>query len=111
MRKAPALVLGLLCVALTACKPHPDHGDRGDRGFRHEENHGDGGRRVGLRKACREELEQFCASDQTGRDRKLCLQSHMDKLSADCKTALQERLNRAGHNRNNTNQSNQGGGD
>jgi hypothetical protein len=47
-----------------------------------------------MRKACGADLEKFCVADQKGRDRRMCLQSHMDQLSADCKAALSERRQR-----------------
>jgi len=109
MKKAPALLVTLLCLTTMACKPH-DHNDRGDRGFRQEQRMerrgGEGERRGGLRKFCRTDMEQFCASAQTGRDRRQCLIAHMDKLSADCKTALQERMNRRGGRNRDFNQNN-----
>ena len=111
MKKASALFVSLVCLTTMACKPHPDHADRGDRGSRQEQRlerrGGDGEHRGGLRRVCRADIDQFCAADQTGRDRRQCLISYMDKLSADCKTAVQERMNRrGGRNRDNTNQTN-----
>jgi hypothetical protein len=88
-----------------ACKPEHAARDvlrgqrmeqRGERGDRH------GG---GLRRACRADIEQFCAADQKGRDRRECLQTHIDKLSADCKTAIQDRMNHRGGGRKNRDQS------
>ncbi len=119
MKKALPLLACLLCLTAMGCKPEhtardlmrgqrmEERGERGDRGDR-----GDGEHR-GLRKACRSDIEQFCAADQTSRDRRECLQNHMDKLSADCKTAVVERMNRrggGGRNRDNgaTNNNNSG---
>ena len=111
MRKATALALSLVCIAMTACKPHPDQAARGVLREQRMEKRGEGERHGGLRRECRADIEQFCASDQTGRDRRMCLQSHLDKLSADCKTAVQERMNHRGgggrRNRDNGNQTNQ----
>jgi hypothetical protein len=84
MRKTTVFFVSLLCLTAMGCKPHPDGGGGGGEA-RHE------GGRAGMRKVCGTDLEKFCASDQTGRDRRMCLQSHMDQLSADCKTALSER--------------------
>ncbi len=101
MKKALPLLACLLCLTAMGCKPEhaardlmrgqrmEERGERGDREHR------------GLRKACRSEIEQYCAADQTNRDRRECLQNHMDKLSADCKTAVVERMNRHGGGRRN----------
>jgi len=45
----------------------------------------------GLRRACGDELAKYCSGQDRGRQRRDCLQSHMDQLSADCKAALEER--------------------
>jgi hypothetical protein len=102
MRKATVLLLtSLVCLTTMACKPEHAARDvlrgqrmeqRGERGDRH----GGGG----LRRACRADIEQFCAADQKGRDRRECLQTHIDKLSADCKTAIQDRMNHRGGRKN-----------
>jgi hypothetical protein len=111
MKKTTILLTSLLCLTTMACKPHPAaQAARGiERQQRMEQR--DGERRGGMRRVCRSDIEQFCASDQTGRDRRECLQSHMDKLSADCKTALQDRMNRHGgggrRNRDRSGQTNQ----
>jgi hypothetical protein len=101
MKKTTILLTSLLCLTTMACKPHPaEHAARGiERQQRMEQRDG-AHRGGGLRRVCRSDIEQFCASDQTGRDRRQCLQSHMDKLSADCKTAVQDRMNRRGGRRN-----------
>lgn len=85
MKKATVFFVSLLCLTAMGCKPHPEGGG-GEA--RREGGH------MGMRKACGSDLEKFCAADQTGRDRRTCLQSHMDQLSADCKTALAERRQR-----------------
>ena len=106
MKKALSLFACLLCLTTIACKPEHAARDlmrgqrmeqRGERGDRH------GG---GLKRVCRNDIEQYCAADQKGRDRRECLQNHLDQLSADCKTALQERMNRHGGGRRNRDQSN-----
>ena len=84
MRKATAVLVTLLCLTAMGCKPHPGGGGEARR---------EGGH-MAMRKACATDLEKFCAADQRGRDRRMCLQSHMDQLSADCKTALSERRQR-----------------
>jgi hypothetical protein len=111
MKKTTILLTSLICLTTMACKPHPaEQAARGvERQQRMEQR--DGGHRGGggLRRACGADIEQFCASDQTGRDRRQCLQSHIDKLSADCKTALQDRMNHRGGGRRNRDQNGQTG--
>ncbi len=97
MKKSTTLLVSVLCLAVLGCKPHPGGGGEtraeGGRGeVRAESGHG------GLRRACSTDLEKFCAADQRGRDRRMCLQSHIDQLSADCKEALASRQH--GHRRN-----------
>ena len=83
MQKSTALFVSLLCLTVIACKPRSGGGE-----MRGEGGHG------GLRRACSADLEKFCAADQKGRDRRLCLQSHLDQLSEDCKAALAARQHR-----------------
>lgn len=100
MKKALSLLACLLCVGVVACKPQ--HAARNMMREQRIEQRGDKDHRGGgLRRACRNDIEQYCAADQRGRDRRECLQSHMDKLSADCKTAVQNRMNRRGGGRRN----------
>ena len=97
MRKATVLLACLICLPVIACKPHPagSCAVRITRG-RSEER----GQHRGLRRACRDDIEKFCAADQTGRDRRECLQTHLNELSADCKTAVEAR--KAGRTRTGT---------
>lgn len=93
MKATHLLLACVLGLGLAACDRHnnPLRNVTGhERGARHE----GGGGRGGLRRACSADLEQYCAADQTGRDRRQCLESHQDKLSADCKAALEARKNR-----------------
>jgi Cysteine rich repeat len=93
MRKTTVLLACLICLPVLACKPHPGKIMRGaDHAGRSEER----GQHRGLRRACRDDLEKFCAADQTGRDRRACLQTHLNELSADCKTAVEARKGRGG---------------
>jgi hypothetical protein len=40
--------------------------------------------------ACKEDIQKFCASEPKGQGKvKACLQSNKDKVSADCKTAIE----------------------
>ncbi len=89
MKKPSAVLVALLCLTVMGCKPHPGGGGEA----RGEGGHG------GLRKACSTDLEKFCAADQKGRDRRMCLQSHIDQLSADCKEALASRQHGRRRNR------------
>lgn len=104
--KTPALILlaSVLAVGVAGCDRHG-----GFRGFGgdHKAERADGDRADrqrgghGLRRACRSELEQYCAASQRGRERVQCLQNHRDKLSDDCKKAVDERANRRGGRRQN----------
>ena len=96
MKKAIILLCtSLVCLTAMGCKPQ--HAARGVLREQRMEQRGERGEhRGGLHRACRADIEQYCAADQTGRDRRMCLQSHIDKLSADCKTAVQDRMNRRG---------------
>jgi hypothetical protein len=89
MKISTALCVALLSLTVMGCKPHPGGGQdaRGESGH------------MGLRRACSTDLEKFCVADQTGRDRRMCLQSHIDQLSADCKAALAARQQRQRRNR------------
>jgi hypothetical protein len=71
-----------------------------------QRNERNGERHGGLRRVCRADIEQYCAADPKGRDRRMCLQNHLDKLSADCKTAVQDRMNRHGGGRRNRDRDN-----
>lgn len=105
MRTATVLLACLLCVATLACRPNP--AGRVAAHSAREMNQQMRGH--GLRRDCRAEIEQYCAADQTGRDRRLCLESHLDQLSADCKTALAARGQKGG--RWNRDRNRQGGQD
>jgi hypothetical protein len=105
MRKTLSLLACLLCLTAVACKPQ--QAARGVMREQHMEQRGErGDRHGGLKRTCRNDIEQYCTADQKGRDRRECLQSHLDKLSADCKTAVQERMNRRGGGRRNRDKDN-----
>lgn len=94
MKTLPLLIAALMSVAIAGCERHPGQAERmGARAVGHGMRGERGGGHGGLRRACEADIEQFCAADQKGRDRRECLQSHMDKLSADCKTAIEARKN------------------
>jgi hypothetical protein len=98
MRKTAILLACLTCLPMIACKPHPGQILRAGDHERRQQERGDrnGQRHGGLRRDCRDDLEKFCAADQTGRDRRTCLQSHITEISAECKTALESRGGRRG---------------
>jgi hypothetical protein len=98
MKTSALLFASLVCIGLAGCERHENqaarlgareavHAERGERGERGERRGG------GIRRACEADIEQFCAADQRGRDRRECLESHKDKLSQACKTAIEERKN------------------
>jgi len=78
------LVLVLGCVSLVACNQQQTN--KGEAV--HERERGGHG---GLRRTCAADLEKYCAGQARGRERRTCLQEHMDQLSADCKAAVQAR--------------------
>lgn len=94
MKTLPLFLAALMTIGIAGCERHAGQAARmGGR----EAAHGMRGERAGghggIRRACETDIEQFCAADQSGRDRRECLQSHMDKLSADCKAAMEARKN------------------
>lgn len=107
MRKAPVLIVLSLCVPMLGCKPHPGKILRGgDRIHRQEERQG---RHHGLKRMCRDDIAKFCAGDQSKRERRQCLQSHLNEVSSDCKTAIESRGHKGGRknrDRNDTDDSN-----
>jgi Cysteine rich repeat len=97
LKVLPFLLVAVMGVGLAGCERHGERAAakfggheamRAGRGEGRGERHGGG-----IRKACEADIEQFCAADQTGRDRRQCLESHLDKLSAACKTAVEARKN------------------
>ncbi|MBV8977085.1 MAG: hypothetical protein JO261_11035 [Alphaproteobacteria bacterium] len=91
MKTLALSLAALVCVGLAGCERHPMKAGRA--GARMMER-GERAQHQGLRRACEADIAQFCASSQTGRERRICLESHSDKLSQDCKTALEARMNR-----------------
>lgn len=105
MKKFLFGALMLACVPLAGCnqqanRPHNHAARESERGNAARESEGGNavqetergrGRGRGLRRACSSEIQQYCANEERGRARRECLQSHMDKLSADCKSAVESR--------------------
>jgi len=86
----PILALMLLSVPIVSCNQQTNrHGVSRERGMGRENREARGGH--GLRRACAADLAKYCAGDQRGRERRDCLQTHLDQLSADCKAAVQAR--------------------
>lgn len=97
MKKSTVLLACLIFLPVIACKPHPGRIFRGADHAQRSEEHGErNGQHRGLRRVCRDDLTKFCAADQTGRDRRTCLQSHLSELSADCKAAVEARGHKGG---------------
>ena len=57
-----------------------------------------GGRHQGLRTACADEIQKYCANEDRKRR---CLRNNMDKLSDTCKAAVGQRGGRRGRDRDN----------
>ena len=106
------LVLLLGLVPLSACNQNnnraPGAHERRERGIfgeRHERGilgarHGRGmfgergGRRGRLREACADDIAKYCSSEDRPRLKRECLRDHLDQLSADCKTFIENREGR-----------------
>jgi hypothetical protein len=94
MRKSTLLIALVLCLPVMACKPHPGKLLRGgDRIERQQERTE---RRHGLKRACRDDLHKYCAGEERGRARRQCLQSHLNELTSECKTAVESRGHKGG---------------
>lgn len=112
MRFAPTIVLIVAMTgAVAACHPRnqteqagqsaqpAQSGQTGQSGQsvqsgQTEERHGGGGHH--LRRICADDIAKYCQNEDKKRR---CLKQNVDKLSADCKAAV-EALH-GGHNRNN----------
>jgi hypothetical protein len=94
------LILLLGAVPLAACNQQNNrhgfgaHGrhaggmfNEGRRGL----NEGRRGERGRLREACASEVTKYCSGMDRPRLQRRCLESHLDQLSADCKTAVESR--------------------
>jgi hypothetical protein len=78
---------------LTACGPQK-HENAAQETLSHGGKHG-------IRAACAEDIQKFCASADKKRR---CLRENIDKLSDNCKAAVAQRRNRGGGNRDNDDQ-------
>jgi len=84
-RLAPSIVLIVAAACVTAAC-HPRHqaeqsqqtSPAGQVGERHEGH--------GLRRACANDIAKYCQNEDK---KKRCLRENLDKLSADCKAALE----------------------
>ena len=100
-RFAVGLILLLGLVPLTACNQQKNNqkpavqqrhergmfGERRERGMMDERR----GSRARLRQACSDEIAKYCSTMDRPRLKRQCLQSHLDQLSADCKSAVESR--------------------
>lgn len=90
------IALSIIAAPLTGCNQNNDKTpvikERALRGVLRGAHHGlhASGHR-GLKKVCATELQQYCQSADRPRDRRDCLQNHLNQLSADCKTAVESR--------------------
>ena len=109
MRFAPTIVLIVAMTgAVAACHPRNQTEQAGQsaqpaqsgqsvqsvQSGQTEERHGGGGHH--LRRICADDIAKYCQNEDKKRR---CLKQNVDKLSADCKAAV-EALH-GGHNRNN----------
>jgi hypothetical protein len=89
----PLRIFAIILVAglAASCGPQKNQSEKlaHERGGRH-----------GLRAACADDIQKFCASADKKRR---CLKENSDKLSDACKTALAERGNRHGGKDKDTN--------
>jgi hypothetical protein len=86
--RVPARVaaIALLAGLVAACGPQNNRNEK----LAHEGRHGHG-----LRAACADDIEKYCANADR---RRKCLKENIDKLSEPCKTALAQRRNKGGNN-------------
>ena len=99
-RFSVGLVLLLGLVPLSACNQNnnkaPGAHERHERGILGE-RHGRGilgergGRRGRLRQACADDIAKYCSGMERRRLQRECLRDHLDQLSTDCKTFIQNR--------------------
>lgn len=83
---ARVATIALLAALVAACGPQNNRNDK----LAHEGRHGHG-----LRLACADDIEKYCANADR---RRRCLKQNIDKLSEPCKTALAQRRNRGANN-------------
>lgn len=80
---ASLLFICALSTAIAACHPR----NRDEHAARTEENRGG----HGLKRVCAGDIAKYCQNEDRKRR---CLRQNEDKLSADCKAALEEALAR-----------------
>lgn len=93
---ARVATLALLAVLIAACGPQ----NKGSEKLAHEGRHGHG---HGLRAACADDIDKYCANADK---RRRCLKENIDKLSEPCKTALAQHRNKGGKNVGNNDSTN-----
>ena len=108
MKTATALrTAGLMvCTVLLACSPQQNNKNK------NETTEMTRGGKVKIGRVCRADIRQYCSSAEKGKARRECLENNIDKLSSDCKTALEQRKKHRGgkfhemQNNNNNNNNN-----
>jgi len=83
---ARVATIALLAGLVAACGPQNNRNEK----LAHESRHGHG-----LRVACADDIEKYCANADK---RRRCLKQNIDKLSETCKTALAQRRNKGDNN-------------
>jgi hypothetical protein len=82
---ARVAAIALLAALAAACGPQNNRNEK----LAHEGRHGHG-----LRVACADDIEKYCANADR---RRRCLKQNIDKVSDACKTALAQRRNKGGN--------------
>jgi hypothetical protein len=81
----------VLCLPVLACKPQNNNTSNTTTATGTPTETGEP---VRLGRACKEDIQKYCA---TAPKRRRCLRDNMDKLSADCKSALMAARANGGH--------------
>jgi hypothetical protein len=89
-RSAPFAGLALLAVLVSGCNQQQNA---------QHETAARGGGRHGIRAACADDIQKFCANEEK---KKRCLKENMDKLSDTCKAALAQHRGGNKDNQNST---------
>jgi len=86
----------LLAGLAAACGPRHDHGNNNANNNANSSantttENGERGGRHRFRVACAADIQKFCANVEKRREQKECLRNNLDKITPDCKTALERR--------------------
>ncbi len=99
MRLASSIVLIVaVTAAVGACHPreHSEQTGQSGQGVLTQERHGG----QGIRRICADDIAKYCQNEDR---KKRCLRQNMDKLSADCRAALEAARARGREKDNNSN--------